>query len=75
MYINSIPVSDDFHDGVNKFSNGGVDRIPDDKRKSTFHKFLTFISKLITTGWIVHNEIRVMDNARIYIGGDAAMVK
>ena len=43
--------------------------------KGTACKSLSFINKPIATQWILYDEIGVMDNAKIHIGGDAAMVK
>jgi hypothetical protein len=41
------------------------------KENGTAASFMSFCSLMVDTGWLVHDEILIMDNAAVYTGGQA----
>jgi hypothetical protein len=81
-YIDFIPVTGDFRDSYNIFAvisgNPAKPRPVQyriDKENGTAETFLRFITALIISGFFLHEEVLVMDNARIHTGGEAACVE
>ena len=37
--------------------------------------FVVFVERLISSGWLGHGEVLVMENAAIHVGGDASIVE
>ncbi len=81
-YIDFTLVTEDFCEACNIFAV--VSRNPSkhrpiqyqiDKEKSMASTFVLFIKVLIISCFFKHEEILVMDNARIHIGGEASCVE
>jgi hypothetical protein len=80
-FMDFIPVSGDFRDAFNLFA--AVSANPDKphpvewtigRENGDSHSFVAFMCHLITTGFIRHNEVVTMDNARMHTGGVADVV-
>jgi transposase len=81
-YVDAIPVSGDFRDAHNIFAI--VSGNPNKRTSIAYHitkangnatQFVAFIKMLIITDFFEHNEILVMDNARIHTAGEAECVE
>jgi hypothetical protein len=81
-YIDFIPVTGDFRESYNIFAiisaNPAKPRPVQyriDQENGTASTFVRFIMALIISGFFVHEEVLVMDNARIHTGGEADSVE
>ena len=81
-YIDFIPVTGDFRQAYNIFavisSNPAKPRPIQyriDEENGTAHTFVRFITALIISGFFIHEEVLVMDNARIHTGGEADSIE
>ena len=81
-YVDAIPVSGDFRNAHNIFAvvSANPDKLSSiayhiTKENGTATQFVAFIKMLIITGYFFHNEILVMDNARIHTAGEAQCVE
>jgi hypothetical protein len=81
-YIDFIPVTGDFRQSYNIFAvisgNPTKPRPIEyriDQENGSSSTFLLFITALIVSGFFKHEEILVMDNARIHTGGEASGVE
>jgi hypothetical protein len=81
-YINFIPVTGNFRESCNIFAvisgNPTKPRPIEyriDQENGSSATFLLFITALIISGFFKHEEVLVMDNARIHPGGDASGVE
>jgi hypothetical protein len=77
-YIDFIPVTGDFRQSYNIFAiiSGNPTKPRPiqyriDQENGSAATFVTFITALIISGFFKHEEILVMDNARIHTGGEA----
>jgi hypothetical protein len=77
----TIPVSGDFRETYSLMAV--ISANPDKKKHVEYHidtlngdsiVFYCFISYLISSGWFLHNEILIMENATIHTGGAADVV-
>ncbi len=81
-YIDYIPVTGDFREAYNIFAvisaNPAKARPVEyriDKENGSAATFVLFITALIISGFFKHEEVLVMDNARIHTGGEATGVE
>jgi hypothetical protein len=81
-YVDAIEVSGDFRESHNMFAvvSGSPTKMVSiayhiTKEKGTATQFVAFIKMLIVTGYFEHQEILVMDNARIHTAGEAECVE
>jgi hypothetical protein len=81
-YADDIEVSGDFRESHNMFAvvSGSPTKMVSiayhiTKEKGTATQFVAFIKMLIVTGYFEHQEILVMDNARIHTAGEAECVE
>ncbi len=81
-YVDAIEVSGDFRESHNMFAvvSGSPTKMVSiayhiTKHKGTATQFVAFIKMLIVTGFFEHQEILVMDNARIHTAGEAECVE
>jgi hypothetical protein len=81
-YIDFIPVTGDCSDSYNIFAIiSGNPAKPRpvayriDKENGTAETFVCFITALIIIGLFLHEEVLVMDNARIHTGGEATCIE
>ncbi len=77
-----IPVTGDFREAYNIFAVVSINPVKArpveyriDKENGSAAKFVLFMTALIISGFFKHEEILVMDNARIHTGGEASGVK
>jgi hypothetical protein len=75
-YIDFIPVTGDFCKSYNIFAiiSGNPAKLHPvqyriDKENGMAETFVCFITVLIISGFVLHEEVLVMDNARIHTGG------
>jgi transposase len=81
-YVDALEVSGDFREAHNMFAvvSGSPTKMVSiayhiTKEKGTATQFVAFIKMLIVTGFFEHQEILVMDNARIHTAGEAECVE
>jgi hypothetical protein len=81
-YVDAIKVSGNFRESHNMFTivSGSPLKVVSiayhiTKEKGTTTQFVAFINMLIFTGYFEHQEILVMDNARIHMAGEAKCVE
>ena len=81
-YVDAIEVSGDFRESHNIFAvvSGSPTKMVSiayhiTKEKGTAVQFVAFIKMLIISGYFEHQEILVMDNARIHTAGEAECVE
>ena len=81
-YVDAVKVSGNFREAHNIFAvvSGSPTKMVSiayhiTKENGTATQFVAFIKMLIVTGYFEHNQILVMDNARIHTAGEAECVE
>ena len=81
-YVPFIPCSGNFRDAYNIFacispdpSKGKACYYHITRNNGTAVSFLFFVERLVASKFLRHNEVLIMDNAAIHVGGEASIIE